>query len=189
MSALKNFLKRLAGQLIGEYSPYFIYRWTADRADEGIYRETGFNVRPIDGEQLAASDALMQAQAGYLGEESMAFGCFVDEQLVGLCFYWFGDRYKPRGFWPLAQGEAKLVHIIVSPSGRGRGVAPELIQASARAMVDAGFSNLYARIWHSNRPSLRAFEKAGWLRIAFVLEFNAFRAKKPTRIQWNLGGR
>ena len=189
MPALKDFCKRLAGQLIGEYSPYFIYRWTAGRAAEGVSRETGFDVRSIEVEQLAACDALMQAQAGYLGEESMAFGCFVDGQLAGVCFYWFGERYKPRGFWPLAQGEAKLVQIIVSPAVRGRGVAQKLIQASSRAMSDAGFSSLYARVWHSNGPSLRAFEKAGWLRTAFVLDFNPFWSKKHTRIQWNLGDR
>jgi RimJ/RimL family protein N-acetyltransferase len=184
--ALKDFCKRLAGQLIGEYSPYFIYRWTADRAADVVSWETGFDVCPVEGAQLAASDALMQEQTGYLGKESLAFGCFVDGQLAGVCFYWFGERYKARGFWPLAQGEAKLVHIIVSPAMRGRGVAPVLIQASARAMVDAGFSSLYARIWHSNGPSLRAIEKAGWLRTAFVLEINPFRAKKPKRFQWNL---
>lgn len=186
MFPLKDLCKSLVGHLIGEYSPYFIYRWTAGRTADRISRETGFDIRPVDGTQLAASDVLMQEQASYLGKESLAFGCFVDGQLAGVCFYWFGERYKPRGFWPLAQGEAKLVQIIVSPAVRGRGVAPELIRASARAMADAGFSSLYARIWHSNGPSLRAFEKAGWLRMAFVLEFNPFRAKKPKRIQWNL---
>jgi RimJ/RimL family protein N-acetyltransferase len=186
---LKDFLKRLAVQLIGEYSPYFIYRWATDCVADRISRKMGFEIRPVDIAQLAASDALMQEQAGYLGKESLAFGCFVEGQLVGVCFYWFGERYKSRGFWLLAQGEAKLVQIIVSPAVRGRGVAQELIQASSRAMADAGFSSLYARIWHSNGPSLRAFEKAGWLRTAFVLEFNPFWSKKPARIQWNLGDR
>lgn len=187
MSVLKGILKKLAGRLIGDYSPYYIYRWTADCGADRLSRKMGFDIRPVEDAQLAASDALIQEQAGYLGKESLAFGCFLDGQLVGVCFYWFGERYKPRGFWLLAQGEAKLVQIVVSPVARGRGVAQKLIQDSSRAMADAGFSSLYARIWHSNEPSLRAFEKAGWLRTAFVLEFTPFWSKKPTRIQWNLG--
>lgn len=187
MSDLKRILKKVAGQLIGEYSPYFIYRWTADCGADRLSRKIGFEILPVGEAQLVASDALIQEQAGYLGKESLAFGCFFDGQLVGVCFYWFGERYKPRGFWPLARGEAKLVQIVVSPAVRGRGVAQKLIQASSHAMAESGFSSLYARIWHSNGPSLRAFEKAGWLRTAFVLEFTPFWSKKPKRVQWNLG--
>lgn len=189
MSALKAFGKILTRLLVGEYSPYYIYRWAGGGSADGTARKPGFEVRLVDGVQLATADVLMQEQANYLGSESLAFGFFLDQQLAGVCFYWFGERYKRRGFWPLQQAEAKLVHIIVSPSVRGRGVASKLIQVSAEAMADAGFSSLYARIWHSNRSSLRAFEKAGWSRIAFVLEFNPFRAKKPLRIQWKLAVR
>lgn len=189
MSAPRAFVQKLASQLLGEYSPYFVYRWVEGQTGDEIAREAGFQVCPIDAAQIADADVSIQKQAGYLGSESRAFGCFVDGHLAGVCFYWFGERYKRRGFWPLKPGEAKLVQIIVSPDSRGRGVAPILIQASARTMADSGFSNLYARIWHSNKPSLRAFDKAGWLRIAFVLEFNPFRAKKPLRIQRNLTAR
>lgn len=183
MSAVKTFWTKLARQLIGEYSPYYIYLWTGAAAAQGIERKLGFDLRPIDESQLAAADGLMMEQVGYLGSESMGFGYFVDGQLAGVCFYWFGERYKRRGFWPLKQGEAKLVQIIVSPAARGQGVASALIQGSAQAMADAGFFRLYARIWHSNRPSMHAFEKSGWRRIAFVLEFNPFRTKKPLRVQ------
>lgn len=182
----RNFCKWIACKLLGEYSPYFIYRWAAGSIDKEIGQGKEFFVRGVDERQLAVSDGLMQEQAGYLGDESLAFGCFEDGQLVGVCFYWFGTRYERRGFWPLGKDEAKLVHIIVSPAARGRGVAPRLIKASAQSMVDAGFSCLYARIWHSNEPSLHAFEKAGWLRTAFVLEFNPLGAKRRKRIQWNL---
>jgi len=185
----RNLCKWIAGQLLGEYSPYFIYRWTAGSETHGGNQGNEFFVRQIDEMQLAVSDKFMQEQACYLGEESRAFGCFVDGQLAGVCFYWFGDRYKRRGFWPLGEDEAKLVHIVVSPTARGRGVAPKLIQASAQSMVHAGFSSLYARIWHSNGPSLHAFEKAGWLRTAFVLEFNPFGAKRRKRLQWSFVSR
>lgn len=183
MPVLKTFLKKLARQLIGEYSPYYIYRSTGAVAAKGIDRKPGFDVRPINDAQLAAADDFLMEQVGYLGGESLAFGCFVNGQLAGVCFYWFGERYKRRGFWPLKQGEAKLVQIIVTPAVRGQGVAPMLIQNSAQAMAATGFNRLYARIWHSNGPSQHAFEKAGWRRIAFVLEFNPFRTKKPLRFQ------
>lgn len=188
MLALKAFCKALVGRLIGEYSPYYIYKCPLVRATDSPLLKHGFEVRPINCVQLSATDAL-QSQASYLGSEALAYGCFMDRQLVGVCFYWFGERYKSRGFWQLQPGEAKLVQIIVLPNARGRGVASVLIRASAEAMAEAGFTALYARIWHSNRPSLRAFEKAGWLRTAFILEVNPFRAKKPWRIQWMLDGR
>lgn len=183
MSVIKTLCKTIAGKLLGEYSPYFIYRMSGAQPVALSSEQSGLQVHPINDEQLAAADPALQEQAGYLGSESHAFGCFLDGKLVGVCFYWFGKRYERRGFWPLKPGEAKLVQIIVSPNARGRGAASFLIKASAIAMGECGFSTLYARIWHSNVPSLRAFEKAGWRRTAFVLEINPLRRKKPWRIQ------
>lgn len=183
MPFVKTLCKTLAGKLIGEYFPYFIYRMSQNRAASVLPGQPGLQVSPLTSEQLAVADSILQDQASYLGSESHAFGCFLDGKLVGVCFYWFGKRYEHRGFWPLKSGEAKLVQIIVLPNARNRGVAPLLIQSSAAAMREMGFTTLYARIWHSNAPSLRAFEKVGWLRTAFVLEINPLRKKKPWRIQ------
>lgn len=186
MSLIKDCSKKLARLLFGEYSLYFIYRLSNECSPKNTNNRADLNIHVVDESHLTYADELLRQQVGYMGNESMAFGCSANGQLAGICCYWFGDRYKLRGFWPLAPGEAKLVQIIASPAARGRGIATELIKASAMAMHDAGFSVLYARIWHSNRASIRSFEKAGWLRIAFILEFQPFWATKTKRIHWDL---
>ena len=125
---------------------------------------------------------------GYLGHQANAYGCFFEQRLIGLCVYWHGERYAARNFWPLRSHEAKLVQIVVSPEMRGRGVATALIEVSARGMADCGFNTLYARIWHSNLPSIRAFQRAAWRRIALVAEINPLRCARPIRLQWKTGG-
>lgn len=189
MSLLSKLGKKSFKILLGEYSPYYIFQWTGKSSANEPVCPMGLEVRLINEEQLSSASTLMKEQAGYLGNESLGFGCFMEGQLTGVCFYWYGEQYRARGFWPLDEKEAKLVQIIVSPSMRGHGVAPMLVQMSAKAMNEMGFSSLYSRVWHSNTPSLRAFEKAGWFRIAFVLEINPFRRKKPFRFEWKMGTR
>jgi RimJ/RimL family protein N-acetyltransferase len=186
LSTLKQFCKWAASKIVGEYSPYFIYQWNGVHETKPADRENPFEIKRIERLSSEAAMPLVQEQADYLGEESIAFGCFEGGQLTGVCFYWFGERYKTRNFWPLKGGEAKLVQIIVAPSARGRGVAPELIRASGMQMRNAGFENLFARIWHSNNASISAFKKAGWGRVAFVLEFKLSWWKKPKKVRWNL---
>lgn len=180
--SLKGLVKKLARLLLGEYSPYYIYCLACDRIAASQAPDHELSVRSIDDSILASTEsAVMREQADYFGAESLGFGCFLEDRLVGLCFYWYGDRYRQRNFWPLQDGEAKLVQIIVLPEARGRGVATMLIDRSAVEVARQGFRKLYARIWHSNVPSLRAFERAGWQRIALVVEINPFRSARPIR--------
>lgn len=186
---MKTFIKKLAGWLLGEYSPYFIYAHALAAAgpDESDARFAG-QVSVVDRAELNASaDALMREQAGYAGDGSHAYAAFDGERIVGVCFYWFGERYRTRNFWPLKEGEVKLVQIVVLPDARGRGIAPCLIRASVQDLAQKGFHRAYARIWHSNTPSLRAFERAGWRRIAFVFECHPFRRRRPLRWVRRLG--
>jgi RimJ/RimL family protein N-acetyltransferase len=130
-------------------------------------------------------DPVIREQAGYSGPGSYAFACFAENRIVGICFYWFGDRYRTRNFWPLVEGEAKLVQIVSIPEARGQGIATHLIALSSQDMMRKGFGRAYARIWHSNIPSLRAFERAGWMRLALVIEANPLRRRRPIRICLN----
>ena len=188
---MKMLIKKLARLLLGEHSPYFIYAHTlvpTTRADSDV--QSVDRVESVDGAALNASaDALIREQAGYAGEGSHAYAAFDGERIVGVCFYWFGERYRTRNFWPLKDGEAKLVQIVVHPDMRGRGTAQRLIRASSQDLEQKGFRQAYARIWHSNTPSLRAFERAGWTRIAFVFECNPFRRRQPMRIHLRLRSR
>ena len=186
-SIVKEFIKKLARLLLGEYSAYKIYSWpTSSGVPITQKPSTTFRIEPVDRETIHCNgEPEIREQAGYAGPESYAYACFDGDSIVGVCFYWFGDRYRTRNFWPLENGEAKLVQIISLSAMRGRGVAAALVDASSRDMVKKGFRQLYARIWHSNLPSLRAFEKAGWARIAFVLEVHPFRRASPIRIRVN----
>ena len=186
---MKSLLKRVAGALLGDYAPYQIYAIEAAPAAADPPRAGGgLVVREVDAAAIGASpDALVREQAGYAGEGARAYACLRDGRIVGVCFYWFGERYLKRNFWPLAEGEAKLVQIVVLPELRGQGIAAALVGGSARDMLGRGFGRAYARIWHSNTPSLRAFERAGWKRIAFMLEINPLRSKRPLRLRFGPG--
>lgn len=183
---MKTFVKKLAHMLLDEYSAYYIYTLSTGQTlspSPSTHRQ--LRVELVDESDVAGSaDPLIREQSGYAGSGSYAYACFDKERIVGICFYWFGDRYLQRNFWPLREGEAKLVQIIVHPEMRGRGVATLLIAASFQDMIQKGYNTAYARIWHSNTPSLRAFERAGWTRIALAVEVNPFRRKRPSRLNF-----
>lgn len=182
--AMFDFLKKLALVLLGDYALYFIYRLNAESVEPGT---DGFlaslEFREIDEAAARASvDPLVQSQIQYFGSEALAFARLDHEQVVGICIYWFGDRYRTRNFWPLADGDAKLVQIVTRADMRGHGIARSLIISSSRAMMGRGFRSLYARVWHSNKPSWRAFSRSGWTRIALVIEINPLRRPSPMRL-------
>lgn len=187
---LKAFVKKCLGVLLGEYSAYYIYSTSTEAASpDGPGKSGPMRVEAVESSAIARSrDSLIQEQLDYGGPGSHAFACFADDRIVGICFYWFGDRYRTRNYWPLAEGEAKLVQIISIPEMRGRGVASQLIAASWQEMRLRGFRRSYARVWHSNVPSFRAFERAGWTRIALVIEINPLRRKRPVRVVMNSRG-
>lgn len=180
---MKLLLKAVLRKILGEYSLYWVYG--ARRPQAGT--PPGGGVRELDARELVQSpDPYLAEQAGYAGEGARAFGLPLDGELQAVCFYWYGERYRPRGFWPLGPTEAKLVQIVTTQAARGRGLATALIAGSTCRMFEGPWSALYARIWHSNGPSLAAFEKAGWRRVAFVAEVNPLRLGKPWRLRWRL---
>lgn len=183
---MKRIFKQLLHLLFGDYAVFHIYTCaTATTTPPCSPPPVRFTVREVGAAELARStDGLICEQTGYLGDDSFAFACFDGERIVGVCFYWFGARYKTRNFWPLAEHQAKLVQIITVPEMRGHQVASTLIALSTQAMVRKGFDCNFARIWHSNTPSLRAFERAGWSYVVTVLEVNPLRLRRPLRLQF-----
>lgn len=182
---MKSLAKKLARAVLGDYSIYDVYaRSPSANAQAGFAASNDVVVRPVDEPALRAqNDPSLREQSGYAGAGSLAYAAYVGDRMLGVCFYWFGDRYRTRNFWPLQADEAKLVQIWVHPDARGRGVATRLIAKSFEAVVEHGFRRSYARIWHSNTPSLKAFERAGWTRIARVVEVNPLRRKRPFRLE------
>lgn len=186
-SCAKEIAKKLARACLGEYSIYYVY---SRRLDEDALSETNrsasFTLARVTMADISASpDPLIQDQSDYAGSGSKAYACIDGGRIVGVCFYWFGQRYLQRNFWPLKEHEAKLVQIISLPEARGRGVATALIAWSAQDMGRSGFRRAYARIWHSNTPSLSAFRKAGWTAVAVVVEINPFRQRRAIRVRLN----
>lgn len=182
-----RWFKRMATFLLGEYSAYFIYQSPDAGAMASPQAAMRFVVRELGPDDVAASpDDVVRDQADYLGAQALGFACIENGAVLGLCFYWYGERYRQRNFWPLAASQAKLVQIVTVPSARGRGVATELIRRSMAAVAAVGFDRAYARIWHSNKPSYRAFERAGWSRIAFVAEVHPFGSARPRRFTFKL---
>lgn len=183
---MKELAKKLAGIFFGDYAIYHIYSSSPDELSaSGAGAKNNFTVKPVDqGTINSCGETQIREQGGYAGAGSHAYACFDGDHIVGVCFYWFGDRYLKRNFWPLTAGEAKLVQIIVLPEMRGRGVATTLIESSCRDLLAKGFNRAYARIWHSNTPSLMAFERAHWMRIGTVVELNPFRLKTPIRMRF-----
>ena len=181
---MRILIKKLAQLFLGNYSAYYIYQYNRNECSSTVDERDPADFRLLDNEMLKCiEDPLIKEESWYGGVGSLCFGCFLNQNLVGVCFYWYGDRYRTRNFWPLSNDEAKLVEIIVKPEVRGRGIATKLVRFSALEMAWRGYTGLYARIWHSNIPSIRAFERAGWRRIAFVAEINPFRSAHPIRIK------
>ncbi|WP_395403798.1 GNAT family N-acetyltransferase [Pseudoduganella sp. UC29_106] len=181
---MKELLKRLAHLVLGEYSIYQILQRSEGQAAIAAPAGAGFRITPVTRADIEASnDPVMREQAGYAGEGALAYACWHDDQIAGLCFYWHGARYLPRNFWPLQADEAKLVQVITSPRMRGRKVAGTLIALSCADVMTHGFKRTFARVWHSNTPSLRAFAGAGWTRCAMVIEINPFRQARPWRLR------
>lgn len=183
----RNAVKAVARFTLGAYAPYLIFRWTGAHTDTPSAQGSELRVYELSREALdVMTDPLVEAERWYGGHQAICFGCFVDGRIAGICFYWFGERYESRGFLHLDTDDAKLVQIKVAPEMRGRGVAKELIRSSARLMAEKGFGTLFARVWLSNKPSRQAFKGAGWDLVAFVLEINPLRHRRPLRFRVNL---
>jgi GNAT superfamily N-acetyltransferase len=179
---MTKYLKSLARLLLRDYSFYHIY--ARNCTGEKPLLTTGLRFETIEKEEIdSARDRMIVDQAWYHGQNTHAYACIKDSRIVGLCFFWYGERYRKRNFWPLTDQEAKLVQLFVLPEMRGQGIGKSLIQFATWDMSLREFKYVYARVWLSNTPSLRAFKSAGWNRTATVIEFFLRGRNKPFRIE------
>jgi ribosomal protein S18 acetylase RimI-like enzyme len=175
-----NSIKKLAQLVLRDYSFYQIYgrHCTSEKA---LLLE-GFRFKQIEKDEIDDSeDGIIAEQAWYHRQDTHAYACIEGTRIVGLCFFWYGEGYSKRNFWPLADREAKLVQLFVLPQMRGRGIARSLIEFATEDMFYKEFKYVYARIWRSNVLSLRAFERASWGRVATVIEIYLRGRSKPFR--------
>ena len=178
-----KWLQLLMRAIFGDYLFYRIFSIELDELAEP--EPCDFEMGPIRGiERLAESPyPSIQELAKFAGDDAVAFGAWVEGELVSVCWCWGGARGSTRDndFWPLKDDEAKVVQLFTEKSFRCHGIGSRLIAFSAREMKKLGFRRLFARIWHSNRASVRALQKAGWRYIAFVTGVCPFGRKKPLR--------
>ena len=174
-------LKMSARRVLGEYDLYRIFG-IEQPAAAAVAQTPPMQFASVDADLIEASqDDMIRSQAWYAGADAEAFSCSVDGRIIGLCFYWYGARYRARNYWPLEATDAKLVQIVTVPDWRGKGIARSLIKYSTKRMFERGHSRLFARVWYSNTPSAHAFRSAGWRQIACVLRINPLRRSKPMR--------
>ena len=183
-------LRAAARALFGEYEIYRIYARRLERDEADVAPPAGVRLGTLDdGAAMAlAEDAALRSLSGCAGEGAHGFGAWSGDALAAVCWFWVGERYAKRNFWPLADGEAKLVEIMSAFAYRGRGIAGALLKFSCRGMALRGYRAAYARVWHSNVPSIRLFEADGWKYIAWVAHLHPFGRKKPIRIVRRIGG-
>lgn len=185
--AMHSLTKKAARLLFGEYSAYHIYAFSAGNCRALARHDTNFRFASLERAQVEASaDPSIAEHSTYHGTETHAYACFEDARIVGVCYFWYGAQYRKRNFWPLGDSEAKLVQVFTVADRRDRGIATHLIAYAADDMLRQGFDRLYARIWHSNKASLKSFQHAGWGRIATVIEIYPLRRKVPYRLTFRL---
>ena len=156
--------RRIARLVFGDYEWYRIYQCDLEELKPAVPSlSVGYRFETVRaGDVLKAKDPSISRRADYGGEGSRGFAVFHDDEIRCLQWYWFGERYKTRNFWPLSKGEAKSVEIYTSEEYRREGLAAQLKIFSAHEMRDSGYRRLYSRVWHSSRASAGVNEKAGW---------------------------
>ena len=104
---MKTLVRSIARRLLGPYAMYRIYEHREPPHPPPAAGEVV--LAPIRGvEELALSpDPDLRELADYGGEGSFGFEARVDGELVAACWYWAGERYRTRNFWPLGDDEAK----------------------------------------------------------------------------------
>jgi GNAT superfamily N-acetyltransferase len=178
---LRRIVKSGLRLLLGDYECYEIYALPLTglaQSDLSQWTDQGFEFRTLETEDLTSSPHEdIRARAFYGGAGADGFGVFKDGELISLQWFWHGDRYRQRNFWPLEEDEAKSVELFTLDAHRGRGIATALKAYSAEEMKARGYARLISRIWHSNWPSRRVSEKLGWLNIALVTVIYPFGIK------------
>ena len=160
----RELFKRVLHATLGDYQYWKIFY--IDLPQHPTELPDGISIRPIAAEELdAVPDIGMRDRKVFGGDGSLGFGLFVDEELVAVQWYWWGDRYQAERkgrSWVLPPGAAKSLGLYTRPEYRGCGYAALLKQHTAHVMAQRGFTRLYSRIWHSHKSSIRVSRKIGW---------------------------
>jgi ribosomal protein S18 acetylase RimI-like enzyme len=164
---MKEWVKRAVSTCFEEHELYRIYQSPPLDADSCARPDE--TIVELTKDSFESAPPFIRSLQHYLGTESIAAGIYVGDNLASAAVFLWGDTYyRTDGFIPIGRGQAKLEQINTDERYRGRGLATKVIAGSCHIMRAKGFRRLYARVWHNNKGSVRAFEKAGWTEIGFV---------------------
>lgn len=182
---LKSRLKKIADSLFGPYRLNRIY--TLDLATFKPPPLDHLALKRItDPNLLRGSDNLaIRSRSWAAGENAFGFGLWEGETLASMCWFWNHKRFKDTNIWSLKEDEAIMVELVTLEDFRGRGFSPAVTSFASAELQRLGFRRLYTWVWHSNYPSIKSFEKAGWQYIAFVSEMHLPGLKQPLRFVRN----
>jgi GNAT superfamily N-acetyltransferase len=184
---MKTIAKWFARLIVGEYRFNRIYRFDPLKSaplPAAILAKNAWRFGSLVPNDLEkATDTRIRAHAWYGGENSYGFGVWEQDELVSATWFWNNQRFKDRGIWELGTDEAIMVDLLTAERHRGKGLAPLLTQFAVHELRKQNFRMLYTWVWHSNHPSIRSFEKAGWTRIAYVVELNLFHLKRIRHVR------
>ena len=177
-----KYLSAVARRLFGPYVLCRIYSLSLENGPRpGSSPWTLGPIRNAE-EMKRSSDPTLRHVAYCATEGAHGFGAWSNGELASACWFWGAELYnRERSFWPLEAQEAKLIELATAEPFRGRGIAPKLMGYASNEMKKLGYRRLFARVWHSNRSSITAFRKAGWVYVAFVVLISPFGVKKPLR--------
>ena len=113
------------------------------------------------------------------------FAARMNGEFAGITTYYFGEEYlRANGFYELDPSEAELADLFTAARFRGLGIAKAMIVFSQDWMHREGFHTLYAKVWHSNTPSSKAFRAAGWTDAAFFVRLYPHGGGRRWHMQW-----
>jgi len=169
-----------------DYACFKVFTVSLETADppKGEALRAGYRFAELAPSDLRASPVPeLRDCVEYGGPGSHTFGIFRgDGTLACVQCVWFGERYRQRGFWPVEADAAVSMHLVTAAAEQGSGLATHLKRYSASRLKEKGFSRLYSRIWWTNKASLRVSEKAGWSRVATILEVSLPWSDRPIRV-------
>ncbi|WP_338466881.1 GNAT family N-acetyltransferase [Novosphingobium sp. ZN18A2] len=170
---MKRLARRLANRIVSDYR----INWIVARADPSVRTQLqpGQAISPVDdaiAALLACSDtakvrnALTYRDAGLGG-----FAIGRDGRPQAVIHYADAAQYTRDATWPLKANEIAIMDVVTEEADRGKGLAVTLIDHTTARYLENGAARAVAFVWWSNKPSLRAFRKAGWHRIGLSLEW------------------
>ena len=183
---MRSLVKRIAGLVFAEYRLNRIYRLDLQSYQCCLPNAECILRRITQNEVQKCPDEKLRGRSSYGGENAYGFGAWVSGNLASMCWFWNNQRFNDAELWSIGPRDAFMVDLITSDSHRGRGLAAIVTQFAASELKRDSFETAITCVWHSNYPSIRTFEKAGWRYVAFVLNLQPRGCGKPIRLTWKV---